>query len=201
MFLPIDTKSIEVTVQFYKFFRSNSFHKNVKHCAEFTFLDGDPKYHFGFTPYKSKRLFITLDRFSENSFACVYKNDTNDGRTFTPFIENNYYKNQVFLICFDSSETKITYVLENKSESFAFTQFNNIEEWYVYVDAPYESKGPAQISINLGFEEFINQMPQGYSRWINNIDGFVKKPKSECFVLKFRIAHRFSGLIFFLCLN
>ena len=29
----------------------------------------------------------------------------------------------------------------------------------------------ANLSINIGFDEFINNMPNGYKRWIMNIDG------------------------------
>ena len=195
LFLPLSPNPVEVDVTYQKSFRSRSYHYKVKHCVEYTFINGNPMYHFGFSPYKDRRAFIVVARYSNSIFAITQKNYSLIDN-FYKYYQNQYEENQIFLVCLDSEESKITFTLGGLSDSITFNKFEHIEEWYAFTDATSVSASKyAHVSVNLGFSEFVNQIPQGYSRWIHGIDGIVNLRKNTC---NFRSLIRFPYCSFLL---
>ena len=186
LFLPLRPRPVEANVTHQTSYRSRSYHHIVKHCVEFTFIDQNPIYHFGFSPYRNRRSFITVDRNSKSQFLITQKSYSSVDNIIQSY-SSPYENNQVFLVCLDSEERKITFVSEEKTDTITFPQFEHIEEWYVFTDARDASGSKyAHVSINLGFAEFIHTMPSGYSRWLLDIDGIYNLRKSSSYFLPFK---------------
>ena len=199
-FLPLQPKPVEVDVTYQTSYRSRSFHHQVKHCVEFTFLNQNPIYHFGFSPYRNRRSFITVNRNSQSSFVITQKNYYATDKYIKTYTIP-YEENQIFLVCLDSEERKITYILGEENGTQTFPEFDKIEEWYAFTDAPDASGSKyAHVSINLGFSEFVNTMPSGYSRWLFGIDGISNLKKSTYSFLPFNRLH-FTYFFFMLISN
>ena len=179
-FLPLRPHPVEVDVTHLTSYRSRSYHNKVKHCFEYTFINQNPVYHFGFSPYQNRRAFIVVNRYDNTFFQITHKNYSYID-VYSKLYHIQYQENQAYLVCLDSEESKITFVIGDQSDSLTFQKFEHVEEWYVFTDASIEATSKyAHVSINLGFSEFVNQMPKGYSRWILGIDGIVNMRKNTC---------------------
>ena len=178
-FLDFQTKKSIVNTSHQYSFRSNSYHKTVSHCVEYTFVGNTPKYHFGFSPSSNKRVFVSLYRPQDKLIQLFQTKQAGDNTVLEKY-DNPSQTGETFLVCLNSKTNTITYVQGSIKNSQTFPDFYEYESWYAYVDTPYDEVAfISTVSVNLGFEEFQNKMPSGYSRWIYDIDGIRKLTKKK----------------------
>ena len=90
-YFPSSAHPINIKVSYKTSFRSNSYHHNVKHCVEFTFTNGNPKYHFGFSPYKNRRSFVSLNRDSDNQIQFYILGGESSGQGVEKFLDDRCF--------------------------------------------------------------------------------------------------------------
>ena len=67
-----------------------------------------------------------------------------------------------------------------KQRTTSYSNFNKEDVWSVFIDGAVSTtdENPTHISINIGYFEFKNDIPNGFHPWIYGIDdlqGFSKK--------------------------
>ena len=62
-FIPFRLQPVDLSLYHLHSFRSHHFHNNAKHCFEGKYLSGTVAFHFGFSPFKDSRQFVSLIKY------------------------------------------------------------------------------------------------------------------------------------------
>ena len=143
-------------------FRTNKFHKKVKHCYEGTYLNGNVGFHFGFSNDNYTRSFFSYWRDWNPNFYQF------SGEHVRDEMDLKINKGESLLVCFDSIKSIFLMVHGDIIIEKKMTELKNYETWYPFIDAgssiPYSN--PSVVSVNFGYSQFINNVPDGYIPWI-----------------------------------
>ena len=150
--------------------RSNTFHDEVKHCYEGTFLGVSKKFHFGFTNNNASRTFVSLlSAHSYTNLPVLYYRTSSS--TFF-YIDSTIFLNlkDTGMFCLDSSKSEFYVIFNDITEKYAYSGLPDHNTWYIFLDGS-EDDTQTKVKLNVGFEKFKNTIPDGFSPWIFGIAG------------------------------
>ena len=147
-------------------FRTNKFHKRVKHCYEATFLSGTLYFHVGFSNSNSSRTFFSYWR-NGPRFFYHYSGDVSE------IIDLEVNQKQSILVCYDSIKSKFSMIFGDRIVEREIPIFKRFKTWYPFLDAGHgvTSSNPSYLSVNFGYSQFVNTVPNDYIPWIYNLLG------------------------------
>ena len=175
--------------------RSHSFHYTVKHYFEASFIGGHPSFHIGFSPSDSERIMTSYLQLNGNQH--LYQRTSIDDEEFFTTQKAEAIQGEQILVCFDSVKNNLIAVKGTKRSEFTIPPFQTASRWYAYVDGSQNisSKNPVKLSVNLGFTDFSNSIPEGFYPWIYGIDGVILEKKQ--YTCSFTLSHIHISTIFF----
>ena len=176
-YFPFSIKPVDLEINIGNYQISHSKHKKVKHCIEGTFIDKIPSYHIGFTPVRDERVMVSFLRKQNNTY--LYQRIDSSTENFYNQIDLTPQENETYLVCLDSENKTITSINGNDKRTATYSDFIKENIWSVFVDGSASTDvNPTHISINIGYTEFKNNIPDGYYPCIYGIEelqGISKK--------------------------
>ena len=177
-FIPFRLQPVDLSLYHRHSFHSHHFHTKAKHCFEGNYLSGTVAFHFGFSPYKDSRQFVSLIKY-QNQYLQFFQHISGLSDIFSsPEIRYDISQDQTYLVCLDTENNQIKAFFGDSNANYTFESYQNVDEWYAFVDAPSQaSVNPSHVSVNLGYRKFKHTLPEGYLPWIIDADGLFGTKK------------------------
>ena len=195
-YFPFSFRPVEVETAIGVSYRSHSLHKGiVKHCFESKFIGKEPSYHIGFSPQNNVRIMVTFLRSNENQ-TTLYQHISNGTEKYFAINYNDPVKTgETHLVCLDTENQTIMSVQGSKILTAKYHSFPVEElEWFAFFDGARNTiNQSSRVSINLGFTDFINKIPEGFQPWIYGIDELRDVKKK---IISLQCFHGISHYIF-----
>ena len=156
-----DDDNIEITLSWMNYYRSSISRKNIKHCFEFTLLSevSNKGAEIGFSSSINNRTFVA---FYQHNNGILYMDN---GEKYVKDCSIRQSIRETVQICYDSSSENLI-IIKGDATCKETISLSNKQSWYAYLD---HGETPSErVSLNMGSNKFINQIPEGFSPWFSD---------------------------------